>query len=144
VQKDLQNAARTNNRSRVTRLKENLTLMEEEKVQFKEKQNHHSEELEALQKRREQVDKLLHAGGVAQLPTVDENSKLSSHVFITCPSCVVCTQLRDGNMNKRSVLIILTLEAFILTYHICNRAIPFILLYVPTANTFVSRMVWLL
>ena len=38
VQKDLQNAARTNNRSRVTRLKENLTSMEADKIQFTEKQ----------------------------------------------------------------------------------------------------------
>jgi len=117
VQKDLQNAARTNNRARVTRLKENLAAMEAEKIQFTEKQEHHSKELEALQKRRDQIDKQLHAGGVAQLPTVEESSKLFPYVFITCLSCVVCTQLRDGNKNRISVLIILTLEAFTLMYH---------------------------
>ena len=123
VQKDLQNAARTNNRSRVTRLKENLTSMEADKIQFTEKQEHHSKELDTLQKRCEQIDKQLHAGGVAQLPTVEESSKLLPYVFITCLSCVMCTQLRDGNKNKISVLIILKLEAFTLMYHTFNNTI---------------------
>ncbi|XP_065910412.1 myosin heavy chain, striated muscle-like [Dysidea avara] len=72
MEKDLRTAAKTNNSSRVKRLKESLNSMEGEKVQFSERKALHMKELEVLQKRREQVDKELHAGGITQLPTIQQ------------------------------------------------------------------------
>jgi len=57
--------------------------MEAEKTNFAEKQKYHRKELEQLQKRCEEVDKQLHAGGVSQLQTVKQRSKSSSYVYIT-------------------------------------------------------------
>ena len=116
----MRTAAKTNNRSRVERLKENLTSMKAEKVQFTEKQEQHRREFEALQRRREQVDKQLHSGGITQLPTVEERSKLLPLVCISHVCHVMCLQFRNGNKNKISVLKILTLEVFTLTYLILN------------------------
>ena len=87
MEKDLRTAAKTNNSSRVKRLKESLNSMEGEKVQFSERKALHMKELEVLQKRREQVDKELHAGGITQLPTIQQRSKYLPCVHHTPVMC---------------------------------------------------------
>ncbi|XP_065912629.1 interaptin-like [Dysidea avara] len=65
-------AARYDNPYKVKRLKEDLISIEREKIHFTERQAKHRKDLEELQKKHEQVDKQLHAGGITQLPTVKQ------------------------------------------------------------------------
>ena len=80
-------AARYDNPYKVKRLKEDLISIEREKIHFTERQAKHRKDLEELQKKHEQVDKQLHAGGITQLPTVKQRSKYLPcvyHMYITC------------------------------------------------------------
>ena len=85
MNKDLRTAARLGNKPKVTRLKENISLLEAEENSYTEKRNSHEKELYALQERCKQVDKKIYACGITQLPTIDERGLVEALVI-----CIVC------------------------------------------------------
>ena len=72
MNKDLRSAAKSSNKSKVTRLKESISALHAEENSYAEKQEQHERELSILQERCRQVDKEIYASGITQLPTAEE------------------------------------------------------------------------
>lgn len=72
MNKELRSAAKSGNKSKVTRLKESISSLQAEENSYAEKQEQHDRELSVLQGRCKQVDQEIYASGVTQLPTAEE------------------------------------------------------------------------
>ena len=72
MNKDMMSAAKRGNKSKVTRLKETIGLLQAEEDSYTEKKKCHERELNILQERCREVDTKIHKSGVPQLPTTEE------------------------------------------------------------------------
>lgn len=72
MNKELKNAAKLGNKSKVTRLKETISSLEAEVNSYTEKKEHHNRELHTLQERCEQLDRKIYVSGITQLPSIEE------------------------------------------------------------------------
>ena len=80
----MRTAAKSGNKNKVTRIKENINLLEAEENSYTGKMNSHEKELNALQERYKQVDKKIYATGIKQLPTIEERGLVKASVIIIC------------------------------------------------------------
>ena len=74
MKKDLRNAAKSGNKSKVERLRDTINSLEAEENSYAERKDRHERELDTLQERCAQVDRKIFASnsGITHLPTIED------------------------------------------------------------------------
>ena len=72
----MKSAAKSGHKHKVARLRETISSLKEEEKSYEDKRRHHDRELDTLQKKYKEVDKIIYASGIIQLSAIDERSNI--------------------------------------------------------------------